>query len=112
MPSWTSSAASRGDWRRSGSTQRLRLNPGAERLVRACQEAGLKTLLVSGGFTYFTDRLCERLGIDRSTISVAALGPRIAGMAGDGWQSVHTSSHPRDAELLALVEQLCQTGAG
>ncbi|MEY8875943.1 MAG: phosphoserine phosphatase SerB [Leptothrix sp. (in: b-proteobacteria)] len=44
--------------------QRLQLNPGAEALVRACQAAGLKTLLVSGGFTYFTDRLKARLGLD------------------------------------------------
>src|SRR5215207_10564498 len=33
--------------------ERLRLNPGAERLVAACQAARLKTLLVSGGFTFF-----------------------------------------------------------
>jgi len=44
--------------------QRLALNPGAETLVRAAQGAGLKTLLVSGGFTYFTDRIRDRLGID------------------------------------------------
>lgn len=44
--------------------RRLQLNPGAQTLVRACQAAGLKTLLVSGGFTFFTDRLRERLGLD------------------------------------------------
>jgi phosphoserine phosphatase len=44
--------------------ERLHLNPGAETLVRACQRAGLKTLLVSGGFTFFTDRIRDRLGID------------------------------------------------
>jgi phosphoserine phosphatase len=44
--------------------QRLQLNPGAETLVRAAQAAGLKTLLVSGGFTFFTDRIRDRLGID------------------------------------------------
>jgi len=44
--------------------QRLQLNPGAERLVQACREAGLKTLLVSGGFTFFTDRIRDRLKID------------------------------------------------
>ncbi|HJV61151.1 MAG TPA: phosphoserine phosphatase SerB [Albitalea sp.] len=44
--------------------RRLRLNPGAETLVRAAQRAGLKTLLVSGGFTFFTDRVRDRLGID------------------------------------------------
>src|SRR5881394_4420717 len=44
--------------------QRLQLNPGAETLVRAAQSAGLKTLLVSGGFTFFTDRIRDRLQID------------------------------------------------
>jgi phosphoserine phosphatase len=45
-------------------TQRLQLNPGAQTLVRACQTAGLKTLLVSGGFTFFTDRIRALLGLD------------------------------------------------
>ena len=44
--------------------QRLQLNPGAAELVRACQAAGLKTLLVSGGFTFFTDAVRDRLRID------------------------------------------------
>lgn len=44
--------------------QRLQLNPGATQLVRACQAAGLKTMLVSGGFTFFTDRVRDALGID------------------------------------------------
>jgi len=44
--------------------QRLQLNPGALELVQACQAAGLKTLLVSGGFTFFTDAVRDRLRID------------------------------------------------
>ena len=44
--------------------QRLKLNPGATELVRACKVAGLKVLLVSGGFTFFTDRIRDELGID------------------------------------------------
>ncbi|WP_424859069.1 phosphoserine phosphatase SerB [Tepidimonas sp. HKU77] len=44
--------------------QRLKLNPGAADLVLACKGAGLKVLLVSGGFTFFTDRLRERLALD------------------------------------------------
>lgn len=44
--------------------QRLRLNPGAERLLAAARRAGLKTLLVSGGFTFFTERLRTRLDLD------------------------------------------------
>lgn len=44
--------------------QRLQLNPGAVELVEACRRTGLKTLLVSGGFTFFTDRIRARLGLD------------------------------------------------
>ena len=40
---------------------KLRLNPGVECFVAACQAAGLKTLLVSGGFTYFSERIRHRL---------------------------------------------------
>ncbi|MDB5893403.1 MAG: phosphoserine phosphatase SerB [Rhodoferax sp.] len=43
---------------------RLRLNPGARKLVEACQAAGMKVLLVSGGFTYFTDHVRDLLKID------------------------------------------------
>lgn len=44
--------------------ERLRLNPGAEALVAACKRAGLQTLLVTGGFTFFTDVMRARLGFD------------------------------------------------
>jgi len=44
--------------------ERLRLSPGAAELVYACKAAGLKVLLVSGGFTFFTERLRERLPLD------------------------------------------------
>ena len=44
--------------------ERLQLNPGVERFVQACRAAGLKTLLVSGGFTFFSERVRARLGID------------------------------------------------
>lgn len=44
--------------------ERLHLSPGAETLLAAAKAAGLKTMLVSGGFTHFTERLKERLGFD------------------------------------------------
>ncbi len=44
--------------------ERLKLSPGAETMLAAVQKAGLKTLLVSGGFTFFTERLKARLGLD------------------------------------------------
>ncbi|MFZ4481069.1 MAG: phosphoserine phosphatase SerB [Rhodoferax sp.] len=50
--------------------ERLQLNPGAAELVAACKQAGLKVLLVSGGFTHFTDRVRDRLGIDYSRTNV------------------------------------------
>ena len=43
---------------------RLRLNPGAAELVQACRRAGLKVLLVSGGFTFFAERVRRQLGLD------------------------------------------------
>jgi phosphoserine phosphatase len=49
---------------------RLRLSPGAEVLLAACRAAGLKTLLVSGGFTYFADRVQARLSIDHARSNV------------------------------------------
>ena len=50
--------------------KRLQLNPGAAELVAACRAAGLKTLLVSGGFTHFTDRIRDRLSMDYTRANV------------------------------------------
>ncbi|MFC5474205.1 phosphoserine phosphatase SerB [Paraherbaspirillum soli] len=44
--------------------ERVQLSPGAENMLTAIKAAGLKTLLVSGGFTFFTDRIKTRLGLD------------------------------------------------
>jgi len=51
---------------------RLRLNPGARELVEACQAAELRTLLVSGGFTYFTDRVRDTWSINPGAIFATA----------------------------------------
>ncbi len=65
-------------------TERLSLNPGAEALVRACQAVGMKVLLVSGGFTFFTDRLRDRLSIDftRSNVLEIEPGPNCGQLTG------------------------------
>jgi phosphoserine phosphatase len=65
-------------------TQRLQLNPGAEKLVAALQAAGLKVLLVSGGFTFFTDRIKARLGLDfaRSNVLEVEAGPTCGTLTG------------------------------
>ncbi len=44
--------------------ERLRISMGGEAMLQAVQAAGLKTLLVSGGFTFFTERLQQRLSLD------------------------------------------------
>lgn len=50
--------------------QRLRLSPGAETLITGLKQRGVRFALVSGGFTFFTDRLKERLGLDFARANV------------------------------------------
>jgi phosphoserine phosphatase len=64
--------------------ERITLSPGAQTLIDAVHAAGLKVLLVSGGFTYFSQRLRDRLGIDeahanRLEISNGQLTGRVLG---------------------------------
>ena len=50
--------------------ERLQLNPGAELMLKGLQKRGIKTALVSGGFTFFTERLKQRLGLDFTMANV------------------------------------------
>ena len=70
--------------------QRLQLNPGAAELVGACKAAGLSTLLVSGGFTFFTDRIRDRLGIDhtRSNVLEVSEGLLTGRMVEQSWGDI------------------------
>ena len=49
---------------------RLKLTSGAEQLIAACKKHGVQLLLVSGGFTFFTERLKQRLGLDHTISNV------------------------------------------
>lgn len=51
---------------------------------------------------------CTRLHLARSTVKLACLAPRIAAMAGQGWQAVEISAMRRDQPLLALAAQMCK----
>jgi phosphoserine phosphatase len=53
--------------------ERLRLNPGAEAMITGLKAQGIKLALVSGGFTFFTERLKTRLGLDYTLANVLAL---------------------------------------
>lgn len=81
--------------------ERLALSPGAEKMLAAIQTAGMKTLLVSGGFTFFTDRMKQRLGLDYThsnelEIVDGKLSGRVIGGIVDG------------AEKKATVELVCK----
>lgn len=60
--------------------ERLQLSPGAETMLAAVKAAGLKTLLVSGGFTFFTDRMKTRLNLDYTHSNVLEIaGGKLTG---------------------------------
>jgi phosphoserine phosphatase len=65
-------------------TERLRINPGAAELIKACKAAGLKVLLVSGGFTFFSERVRQTLGIDftRANVLEVESGPNCGQLTG------------------------------
>jgi phosphoserine phosphatase len=60
--------------------ERVVLSPGAERMLEGFKAVGAKTLLVSGGFTFFTDRLAARLGIDATAANILEIaGGKLTG---------------------------------
>jgi phosphoserine phosphatase len=88
--------------------ERLRLSPGAERMLSGFRAVGARTLLVSGGFTFFTSRLQERLSLDdvlanELEIRDGRLTGRIAGAIVDG---------SRKAEALARLKVEHAAGDG
>lgn len=87
--------------------ERLQLNPGAATLVKACQAAGLKVLLVSGGFTFFTDHVRDLLGIDwtRSNVLEVADGVLTGRMVDQAWGDICDGEEKRKT-LLATCDQL------
>ena len=86
---------------------RLRLNPGAAELVAACKAAGLKVLLVSGGFTYFADHVQQLLGIDytRSNVLEIEHGVLTGRMVDQPWGDICDGAEKRRM-LLQTCEQL------
>ncbi|MEY3251723.1 MAG: hypothetical protein RL227_696 [Pseudomonadota bacterium] len=85
--------------------QRLALNPGVEAFVAACREAGLKTVLVSGGFTFFADRVKARLKLDFARANVLEIEDgRLSGrLLARPWGTVVDGAEKRRV-LLELAE--------
>ena len=87
---------------------RLQLNPGAENLVKACQIAGMKVLLVSGGFTFFTDHVRDRLNINwtRSNVLEVVHGELTGRMVDQAWGDICDGEEKRKM----LLETCAQMG--
>jgi phosphoserine phosphatase len=87
--------------------ERLQLNPGAQELVLACKAAGMKVLLVSGGFTFFTDHVRDRLGIHftRSNVLEAENGALTGRMVDQAWGDICDGEEKRKM-LLSTCAQL------
>lgn len=96
--------------------ERLLLSPGARELLDACQQAGLRTAILSGGFTYFTERLRIELGFDFATsneleISGGKLTGRVVGDIIDANAKAQHLARLRD-ELGLRKEQVIAVGDG
>jgi phosphoserine phosphatase len=82
---------------------KLRLTPGAEQLLDACKQHGVKTLLVSGGFTFFTARLKDRLRLDytiSNTLETKA-GSLTGSLSGD-----IVDADAKAAKFVAVMQEL------
>ena len=92
--------------------ERLRLNPGAAELVAACKQAGLKVLLVSGGFTHFTDRIRDRLGIDTTRANVLEVqnGALTGRMVDQPWGDICDGAEKRTMLLETCAAMGITTG--
>ncbi len=96
--------------------ERLLLSPGARELLEACQNAGLRTAILSGGFTYFTERLRIELGFDFATsneleISGGKLTGKVVGDIVDAAAKAHHIARLTD-ELGLKREQVIACGDG
>jgi phosphoserine phosphatase len=86
-------------------TERLRLNPGAEALLGAVHAAGLRSLLVSGGFTFFADRVRDRLKIHRAQSNVLGVADGL--LTGEVVGDIVDGAEKRRQLLLACEQAGC-----
>ena len=87
-------------------TNRLRLNPGAKELVDTCKQHGMKVLLVSGGFTFFSDRVGHMLNIDftRSNVLEIADGHLTGRLVDQPWGDICDGAEKRKKLLETCTE--------
>lgn len=87
-------------------TQRMQLNPGAMALTQAFKAAGMKLLLVSGGFTFFTDVIRDRLQMDyaRSNVLEVANGQLTGRMVDQAWGDICDGAEKRTMLLQTCAQ--------
>jgi phosphoserine phosphatase len=87
-------------------TQRLQLNPGAQALMQALKVAGCKLLLVSGGFTFFTDHIRDRLQMDFARSNVLEVsGDKLTGrMVDQAWGDICDGEEKRKMLLQTCAD--------
>ena len=83
--------------------ERLRPNPGAVELLAGAHQRGLYTLLVSGGFTFFTEKLRQQLGFKQTQANTLEIvdGKLTGKVLGDIVDGVAKAAH-LDQACLAL----------
>jgi phosphoserine phosphatase len=96
--------------------ERLKLNPGAEKMLKRLKTVGIRTMLISGGFTFFTDRLKEKLGLDYAAANMleivnGKLTGRLMGVIVGAQGKAEALKHVRN-ELGLRRDQLVAIGDG
>ena len=100
--------------------RRLQLNRGAEQLTQALREVGCKLLLVSGGFTFFTDRIRDLLDMNFARSNVLEVqGDKLTGrMVDQAWGDICDGEEKRKmllstcADLGITAKQAMAVGDG
>lgn len=80
--------------------------PMPSELLPLLREGAVVLLHSAAAARHFASE-CDRLGIGRSDIAIAALGPRIAQAAGEGWAERRWCEKPQEAAILALASDMC-----
>lgn len=87
-------------------TYRVEPRPAPDALAELLRDGGIVLLHSAAAARHFAAE-AGRLGLAREAIALAALAPRVAEAAGEGWAGVRVAAEPNDPSLLALLREMC-----